>query len=235
MASERIPNLPDTITTAQLGALFNSLYLAVDESSLTQQHKLALSLFITSARVNSEAHNTWRAMSPDAFYKSLADTLDRGIVRLATNTEITAKESIAVLTAGNQILMQQEWYQDYFVSNGPPATYRKNSADTGAGGGVAFQSTGQWASMGAYGIQNICPILDSGALLDRGYVQAVVSSNLVNDVAMIDYSYSTGEFVRDLGSGFWLNIPASRTQLQLKAKVAHSNVRVSITANFTVR
>jgi len=117
MANSRIKDLSGEVAVGEIQALLATLYLATDDTSFTDAEKILLSTILSSAIVTDNSIN-YQALTPKGFYESLATEARKGIVKLATNTEILNKTAGAVLTTDQLSALQALFKNDWFFGNG---------------------------------------------------------------------------------------------------------------------
>lgn len=117
MADSRIKDVAGTVIEGNLPALLNTLYLAVDDTTFSEFKKILLKTILSEVVVSANTNN-YQAMTPKAFYDSVMTTTRKGIGQLATDGEVTTKAGSGLLNSVHQILMQAQWYTDWFVKNG---------------------------------------------------------------------------------------------------------------------
>jgi hypothetical protein len=231
----RIRNLVDTIIASELNSLLNELCFAIDGTSLTDANKVFWTTLITNAIVTNNSNN-YQAMTPQAFYNSIMTTSRNGIGMIASDAEVIAKTGTDVLTAIHQVLMQTQWKKDWFTMEATnPKVYIRSADSLVGGGAIAWQATRQ-GDLNLGSGWHLNPVLEDGVFLDAGYVMVQVQSDTARERGTFDYSWSTGEFIRSLGSTFQLNITDDKRFLILRpVGVNRLNTRVSLTAHFTTR
>jgi hypothetical protein len=136
MADERLGLLSGTVTSADLQALLDTLYLAVDATSFTDAKRVLLKSLLTEAIITNPTNN-YQAMTPKSFYNSVMTTDRNGVNRVSTNDEVTAKSTGTVLLADQQGLMQTQWKVDWFRFNGPARIVYQNGMPEDA---IAFEA-----------------------------------------------------------------------------------------------
>jgi hypothetical protein len=235
MASKRMRNLT-TMTTNELQNLFASIVMAVDDDSFAEAKKVFLAQLFRTVPVTTVSHPSYQAITADSFYNSYATQAERGIVKLATTGEVNAGTTTTALTPGNIAQIQTNLNYNMFTQNGAPVyAYHRNAASLLGGGAMAWQATWKGDLPLNTEIQ-MNPTLDTGVELDNGYVMLAIKSQTDTERVMLDYNYSTGEFVRYIGNNFYLNISTDKRRLFLKARnISHTNVRIALTCNFTTR
>jgi hypothetical protein len=233
----RIRSLEHTVPDTELLALFNSLYLAVDDDTLAEVAKIAISMLFSSTIIESQGTGvTHRGITAKAFYDTVMTTSRRGVNTIAADVNVTSKTGSAVLTAIHQVLMQAQWKKDWFTMfNAQPAVYFKSSETLADGGAIVFSITykGDLALGGHF---NLSPFLPDGVILDSGYVMCQVQSDNARERGTFDYWYTGAEFIRAMGSTFQLNVSADSKHLILRpVGAARPNTRIALTAHFTTR
>lgn len=173
MADSRIHLISGEVLSAELSALLNSLYFAVDSTGFTEAKKILLKTFLTEAAVVNEQNN-WQAMTPKAFYTSVMTEIVSGINRLATNAEITGKTTTALIGSNKQSVMQTQWLLDWFnqPSSAPAAVaYHTNSR---ADQMVMDFPVNVWRSFNTAEQLIVNPTLNNGRVFSRLYLKYVI-------------------------------------------------------------
>ncbi len=126
MADSRIKDLDGDVSSGQLPALLNTLFLAVDDTSFSEAEQILLKTILTEAIVTSNSNN-YQALTPKAFYDSIMTTARKGIGQLSSDANVTSKSGTGLLNSLHQVLMQAQWKIDWFQAAGVPNIF---SADT---------------------------------------------------------------------------------------------------------
>lgn len=129
MADDRIKDLPGEVSTAELNALIDTLYLAVDDTTFTDAEKMLLKSIMFDGFVTSNSNN-YQAMTPRAFYNNIMTTTRRGVGTFANDTDIGNKAGEGLLRSEGQPVMQAQWLIDWFESNPVPKIYSADNLET---------------------------------------------------------------------------------------------------------
>ena len=122
----RIKDLGSELNATQLQALIASLYMVVDETSLSEANKVLFKTLLSEAIV-VDTLNNYQAMTPKAFYLSVMTTARKGIGLIASDAEINAKSGSNIMTSVHQAIMQVQWFKDWFISNGGAGHYEADN------------------------------------------------------------------------------------------------------------
>jgi hypothetical protein len=240
----RIRNLTTEVSTAQLLALIETLTLAIDDPTFLEVEKVKYKNFLNSAVITNRDNN-YQAMTPQAFYDTLMSTTVKGIGKVAMGYEardkiIPSNPALAgnyLLYTGHQAEMQSQWKKDWFISNGIPTICIQNATPLAVeGGAIAWQTVWKGDLPTSNPGTQLSPVLPTGVQLYQGYCTIVVTSDSHVYSGVLKLPYYSSEQLILLEDWFALSIPAERTGVFIKTMIVNqTNVRVSITANYTTR
>jgi len=128
MADSRIRGLAGEVLAANIQALLDTLYLAVDDASFTDAKKILLKTILTNAIVADNSID-YQALTPKGFNASVMTTARKGIGQLAEDAAVTSKTGTGLLNSLHQVLMQAQWKKDWFEQNGLPGIIAKDTSD----------------------------------------------------------------------------------------------------------
>ena len=216
----RIKDLGSEVLSADIQALLNTLFLAVDDTSFTDAKKILLKSILTEAVVSSNANN-YQALTPKAFYDSVMTTARKGVGRYATSVEVTGKTSDGLLRASDQDAMQTQWISDLMRGDGMPAAvygnaYARQTFTNQYGNSMSIGDALEIYDAGSSAIANMMVILTIGAgetVLQGTYSVTAASPGTASTVS--------------LGTYFDLYVDSTRKKVQIKAKQVATYVRVS--------
>jgi len=223
MADDRIKDLSGEVAVNQISALLNTLYLAVDDTSFTDAKKILLKTILTEAVVDANTNN-YQAMTPKAFYDSVMTDARKGIARLATDGEVTAKTEAGVLKSIHQVLMQAQWFKDWFIGNANIAQYKRSNAVWAASKALAYDVAWQGAlTVGEY--IDIHPSDMAGTGLFAFYANCMVSFGTVpgsvSSGTLSQWASESGVRQVQIGTtGLYLRLGAKGLYLRLVAATA---------------
>lgn len=118
MADKRGKDLTELLAS-QIQALLNTLSIPVDDPSFSEARRLVLSSLLNSNIVDANTNN-YQALTPKGFYDSIATESRKGVQRLATSAEVTAKSGAGLLESVDQSTMQTQWAKDWFEKEAVP-------------------------------------------------------------------------------------------------------------------
>lgn len=243
MADSRIRNLTGEVLTADISALLNTLYLAVDDISFTDAKKILLKSILTEAVITANTNN-YQAMTPKAFYDSVMTTLVKGIGQLAVDGEITAKTGNNLLTAANQTLMQGQWVKDWLQANGAPIFMHQDTVDDPVA--LAYQICRK-ATLAYLESFQITPNLGTGRTVYVGTVDLIVSQLQSSSHRPITANYGRYSFVKGTSAldipihtssftNFSLIVPEDGSCVKVQWKMADTlECVVSATVNLLIK
>jgi hypothetical protein len=131
----RLRTIPGTLTPTEFGALANPAYIAVDEDTLSTAEKLDLKGLILSTddEIRTHSDKDYYLVSPKALLELLGSDSEKGLVQLASQTNIEdgdtdnvipAKKMGVVIAEARKSLFQVEGStQNVFASQYPPELY----------------------------------------------------------------------------------------------------------------
>lgn len=221
MADSRIKDLSDEIISSELDSLLDTLYIAADDGTFTDAHKVLWKTLLSNEIVEQDSEIDTHALTPKGFAASVASLSRRGIVRFATASEITNREGSGVIGAYNLRQAQSDERARIFEHVGQPTIYWKNTR-------TAAWEVNQFVSpvAGASGTL-ILPPVEAESSITSAAIQISIQANTISHSGF--YSINSGESV-SIASGITLRIDGANT---LKVDYSGGFAFVSITAFIT--
>jgi len=225
----RIKDLPSEVLSTELSALLSTMYLAVDGTSFSDAKKVKWATLITNAVVTANANN-YQAMTPKAFYDSVMTNAVKGIGRLATDAEITAKsgDSYAMIPSNKQGVMQAQWAKDFFGQQNAPVYFNQSYK-------TAQWSAGYYAdSMETFNVLYLTPdsFHVSGHVMDMVTIVLLVETTNGGEFKTFNIKRpASGTYVVNINADLDLEMAEPGRSLYVRAKRNINYVRISATVN----
>jgi len=232
MADERIKDFTGAVSSAQIGALLDTLYLAVDDTSFTDAKKILLKSILTTAVVDASTNN-YQAMTPKAFYDSVMTTTRKGIGQLALDADVTNKTGTGLLNSVHQALMQAQWFKDWFVKNEyAPKAIISDTGDLTTAKAVAYQAVFSGA-VAANELIYLHPaeLQDAGKSFNNVYMSYVYDRIGILGYGNINLAINDGG-VQTIAQGqFYFRLNRATNYLAMYTPFTSSSVKISATIN----
>jgi hypothetical protein len=98
---------------------------------------------LSSSAVADDSALDYKMLTPKGFALSTALTTRKGINRLSTDAEVTAKTGTGQIKSDQQGLMQTQWFKDWFVANGSVKNYTIPVEDFSDAKAIQYNATWQ--------------------------------------------------------------------------------------------